>query len=296
MADDKKRSAFSKPSSEGGSYGSGSTGPSYGVPSGGDSLEPDPGRKFQYSGDGDPMGVPPPSAAAGLPEKVKIDLNTPLETVLTGVALGAGIISLMLLYGGSCSSYSKHSRRTIPPNPELLNYLPLTIGIAAVAGFARIMTDNFYILDTVEKKIYYHFKIFSFESVSLFMRADQVAAAGVTGVYKSSKHGSWWEYKIVLVDREGKMIDFSDFKKEEYYGLNERAKGIAAVLGCPFAESGPQMVMAVKKGEGMGGAPLVYFEEHSTLKSIGDTMLMIFIAIGVIAVIGMLMNLMGMFR
>ncbi len=255
MADIKKRSAFTKDTgSHGGGQNNGSSG--YG---GGDSLEPAAGGSFSFENKGDEsVFVPKADIASNLPHRIKVDLNTYLEQFLSGIGMLGGIAAVILLVAGTCGSTSRYSRQYTPPSPEALKYIPLALIVAGAGLLCRWFTDNYYIMDTVEKKIYYHFKFFSYEAVSLFLSADQIEAIGVTGKKCSSKHSVWWEYKIVVIDKPGNMIDFSDRTRDSRFEHNEKARGMAAVMQCNFAECPPEAHIKVTK-DPSGRSCMVHF-------------------------------------
>ncbi|HNY10359.1 MAG TPA: hypothetical protein PKK26_02095 [Candidatus Wallbacteria bacterium] len=245
MADIKKRSAFTKDSGSYGSGGQNSRPAGYG---GGDSLEPSTNGSFSFENKGDEnVFIPKANIASNLPHRIKVDLNTYLEQFFSGVGILALIAAVILLISGTCGSTSRYSHHYTPPDPAALKYIPLAL-IAAGAGFlCRWFTDNYYIMDTVEKRIYYHFKFFGYESVSLFLAADQIEAIGVTGKKCSSKHAVWWEYKIVIIDKPGNMTDFSDRTRDSRFEHNEKARGMAAVMQCNFAECPPEAHIKVTR-------------------------------------------------
>ncbi|MEZ7890655.1 MAG: hypothetical protein QMC67_02805 [Candidatus Wallbacteria bacterium] len=281
----KKRSAFSKPSNENipGNTNSGFSG-------GGDSLDSlEPSKdssSFSTSGNDENVYVPESRGEYNLPESIKIDLTTSLEQFILAGLIISGIISAVLFFNGTFGHTSGRGsyRHYYPPDPEMLHYLPLAIAAVIFFALAYWMTDNYYILRTEQKKIYYHFKFLFYESVTLFLTCDNILAVGVTGEERHSKHDHWWVYKICIITRKGEMIDFSDWEREACGALNAQAKGMARVFQCQFAECPGFATLRV---EPAGGSFNIYFGTKGFLDGISWQTLpvLIAIAIGVLTVI-----------
>lgn len=118
---------------------------------------------------------------------------------------------------------------------EYIAYFIIAIGVAAV--ISRKFIDNFYIINTAERKIYYRRKVFNNTSVTLFLESGDIHAVSVSCGFYKSKSSHWWEYKVVLIKKDGLVVDFGDAKKEESAAeFNKAAQGIAAVLQCGYIE------------------------------------------------------------
>lgn len=300
-----RKSAFSKPSPGGASGGAGrgggtqgpSTPPTAG-PAGGDDLEPslEPGGQksfsFEATGDGN-LSVPSANEAIAMPEMVKVDLDTPLEQFFSGLWMACLVISAGLFWVGTFGSSSGRGsyRRYTPPNPELLHYLPLSIGVGVVAFVVRQFIDNYFIMNTREKKIYYHFGFFGQTRVTEFLDVSQIAAFGVTGrrqtnrrrhsgfMYSSYSYDEWWEYMICVVTNDGRVIEFGDFERDARSAFNAQAKGMAAAFGVGFAECPPDAYLAVdRSGQGVH----IYFTDYGTFSFGPNSMTTIFIYGGII--------------
>ncbi len=226
----RKRSAFSKP--DGSASGAGFNAPSNSAP---DPLEPGNYSQDNFRGNGN-IYIPPPPAEGSVPANVKVDLTTPLEALWVIAAVIALFAAFYFYIEGAHGHYSKTSRIHYPPQPHLLVYASYAIFAAAASFLCWFFTDNYYILNTKVKKILYHFKFFSIIKVSEFLSAEQLYAIGVTGTKKHSKRKSWWEYKIVIIAINGAVTDFSNYTRDGRGELNNRARGMAAVMGCHFAE------------------------------------------------------------
>jgi len=300
-----RKSAFSKPSSGGNSGGdrggnemSGPSTPPANSPGGGDDLEPslEPGAQkgfsFEATGDGN-VYVPRPNDSILMPEMVKVDIDTPLEQFFTGLWISCLIISGFLFWGGviGTSSGGRYNRHYNPPNPELLKYLPWTICLAVFAFIVRQFIDNFYVMNTREKTIYYHFGFFGQTRVSTFLTVAEIAAFGVTGrrqtsrqrhsgfMYSSYSYDEWWEYMVCVITHDGRVIEFGNFERDSRIAFNSQAKGMAVAFAVPFAECPPESSVGV---DASGQGAHIYFTEYGTFSFGPKTMTTIMIYGGLI--------------
>ncbi len=254
-----KRSAFSKPDDY-------KTGPDFqqNTSNQHDSLEPDLCSRPSSPEYDKNIYIPPPPVEGSVPDNVKIDLTTPLEAfwIIAGIAML--LIAFYFYSEGSYGHYSKRSHIHYPPQPHLLTYLPWALFAAFASFLSWFFTDNYYIFNTKLKKILYHFKYFSYVTINEYLSADRIFAIGVSGTKKRSKHRSWWEYKIVVIDSNGLFTDFSNYvKSDDLYEINEKARGMAAVMGCRFAQCPPQNVL--KASIENGKVSYVYYEGENNI-------------------------------
>lgn len=229
---DDKRSAFSKPRRE------------------------DPDETI-LSSTGPAGRIYKPGAAdtSNLPGKIKVDLSTALESSLLVVAGIAAFISVFLYVQGTFEG------RKSPPIPELLNYLPISIGLMAAAVACWFGTDNYYIISVSKRKLLYHFQLFLTVKITPVADFEEINAIGVTGVRYTHKGNVWWKYKICAVKNDGEFIDLSDEAgPEKLDELNLRAKGMAVVIGCLFAEGGERSKLSFEGGN--SGLRVISFEEE----------------------------------
>jgi len=204
-----------------------------GLTSGADSsLEPGPAvapETASCSGAAGRLYRPAPVDSASLPGRIKVDLNTPFENlwyVLAGIAC---FIAFMVFNAGALGG--KHT----PPNPELLVYLPIPLAMAAIFLVCRFYTDNFYVIDFQARMVFDHFEFFNYVKMTEFISFDNIRAMAVTGIRHQHKGSYWWTYHIALIDSSYKTTNFSDSVKEDgLVKLNEKALGMAAMIGCLY--------------------------------------------------------------
>lgn len=232
---DDKRSAFSKPPR----------------------LDPDEAMRAS-SGPPERIYRPAPADPSNLPGKIKVDLSTSLENFLLGAVGVAAFVALLLYVQGTFGG------KKSPPNPELLKYVPLAIGFMAGALACWFGTDNFYVISVPNRKLLYHFKLFFMVKISPAADFEEIAAIGVTGVRHTHKGNVWWKYKICVVKNNGEFIDLSDEADPDKIGwLNDRAEGMAAVVGCLFARGAEWSKLAFEGGS--TGLRVMSFEPENPL-------------------------------
>lgn len=160
---------------------------------------------------------------SNLPPYIKVDCTIAEESILPGcgcVMIFGGFILMNITW-------------------NLLGPVPggfiLAMGLLLI--LARAFVDNFYVINTADRKVYYRRKVFNKTSVTPFLEPDDIYAAGVSGSYHKSKSSHWWEYRVVIVKKDGTIIDFSDPARADFAAeFNQKARGLAAVLGCGFIE------------------------------------------------------------
>ncbi|MBI3039295.1 hypothetical protein HYY75_09660 [bacterium] len=169
-------------------------------------------------------------------EKIKADLETSLETVLFWLTciwfgIAGGFIAIAL---EDRSAWF------------LLEYthFPFCMGILCLILYNA--TDNYYVLNVFEKRIFYHFKVFWFKKITPFLNSEDIAFIGVTSIYCSNDDTIWHEYKIILVDRKGNSIPLSD-PNQNLQTTNQKAKLFAQILGCKFEEGREKASIQIDK-------------------------------------------------
>lgn len=162
-----------------------------------------------------------------VPSRLKLDLDTPLEKFL----FVAAVIGAIIILGGIGGYFEDGAT-------DMVKGL-LAIGTITTVGFGFLYhkTDNFYILDCDRKALLYHFKFFNFEKVSTFANFSQIHAVTVQGVRESSKHRSWWEYRVEIVLESGKVFPLADFTENSFEKNMLTAAKIAELTGASFVKT-----------------------------------------------------------
>lgn len=180
-----------------------------------------------------PVKVEDPEPGS-LPPHIKIDCTIAEESILPGCGCA-------LLFGGFILLNISWS---------LLG--PYPAGFVMAAGMLLILmragVDNFYVINTAERKIYYRRKFFNQSSITLFLEPDDIFAVGVSGAFHTAKSSKWWDYRVVVIKKDGTMVDFSDPERSDYaLEFNKKALGLAAVLGCGYIECPDKREMVAVK-------------------------------------------------
>jgi hypothetical protein len=200
-----------------------------------------------------------------VPNRIKLDLKTPLEQfwlgllMLSGLAIFFGLITY-LDNGGNTS-------KTIASIGAM---------VFIAAGICYRNTDNYYILDGEKKCLMYRFKFFSSENLSIFAHFSRLHAVTVKGVKKSSKHSTWWEYQTVIVLDSGKVIPVSDMEREAFYKQDKKAQKFATITGAKLVKSFPEHT--VKPTRGLDGKYTFSVKPYSILDGLsGFGLILVFI-------------------
>lgn len=168
-----------------------------------------------------------------LPPNIKVDVETPFESNLSSL----GCLCFVILFAMSCNGRSSNTRDSI-------------CGFLFAAGIfffvLRYFTDNFYVISTADRRIYFHFKIMFFKKITPFLEPEKIFAVAVGGRVddEGETTRAAWKYKVYLISLDGKMTEFGDFGPDRKKA-NERAGSIAAILERPFIENPGRAVLAV---------------------------------------------------
>ncbi len=166
-------------------------------------------------------------AGGDLPRTVKIDLDTPLERLWSGLAFLSLIACLVILCVGILGTDES------PPDPAFLRFLPWAIGAGVIFLFLRSFTNNYYLADMKRQALYYHFAFAGFRSVREYLRFSDVDSVIVNGFHVTTEDSEYYEYQLQLIDRGGRIHEFSDrLKGPELDKLNDRAETISELIGC----------------------------------------------------------------
>ncbi len=193
-----------------------------------------------------PVMVEPPEGP--MPPYIKVDCSVDEEIFVPGCGCVSIFAGIFLANIGDGSVF------------ESIGYFVIVLGIAAV--IARKFIDNFYIINTTERKIFYRRKVFNNITITPFLESDDIHAVSVSGSLYKNKSSRWWEYKVVLIKKDGLIVEFSDSKKEESAAeFNKAARGIAAVLQCGYIECPDKHALVAFK-QTNGGVRVYFFKKE----------------------------------
>ncbi len=205
--------------------------------------------------------VPEISTENEMPQRIKLEITTDDEGQLFGCAGCFSVIAIWALFVGANGCTDKHHRLIMGPS-SFLYYLGYIFLFACIYYWVSYyFTNEYYILDTVEKNIYFYRKQFSKVAVSVFLKQEDIHSIAVTGEKKRSKNSSWWEYKVVAVRTDAKIVDLCDMKADSYQLMYDKALGIATATLRGFAACPPESALYVTAGK--EGKIELYYDRKS---------------------------------
>ena len=161
--------------------------------------------------------------AEKLPEKIKLDLATPLERVFMWITILFITITVIGIFVLLDSGWTQLVKRL------------LLVGCLGTVVFVKFLinTDNFYILDIAGQRLQYHYKFYLIRKVSQVAYFTEFASITVGGKSCNSKEETWWEYQILLITRYGKVIALSEFDKN-FTDRCQLAERLAQITGASY--------------------------------------------------------------
>lgn len=187
--------------------------------------------------------------APDLPERLILDLDTPLEQAMLGVAIVGGIGALFALFA------------TLEDSSNF-GYIVLGLLLGGLGLWLRSQVDTYYILDRPRKTVLFRRKFLGREEEIPVLTFDQLYALSIQGRFRQNKYSKWWEYALLLVGRQGRQIRVSDFfcNHEGFRRVQSAGQEAAANLGVPLIEGGPEKELKVRPGP--AGEPVIEFSNR----------------------------------
>ena len=179
--------------------------------------------------------VPEPPSDGDMPQRIKLEITTGNEGELFGCAGCFSVIAVWALFAGANGCHDKHHQVIMGPSPFVSTLGVIFLFVCIYYWINYYFTDEYYILDTIEKNIYFYRKHFSKVVVSDFLKQEDIHSIAVTGKKKRSKNSTWWEYKVVAVRTDAKIVDLCDLKADSYQQMYDKALGIATATLRGFA-------------------------------------------------------------
>lgn len=198
-----------------------------------DSLEPINTNKILFSNSN--VYIPPKIDKDQIPEKIKMDFDTDLELFLMGSTFIFLIVSVILLAKGFGDPASTNDPKVLE-TAKICRYLFIpSLILTVLSFFGWRNTDNYYIIDTLNLRVLYHFKFLNFIDIKEVGNQSTIYAFAVTAVYhppKKHSHG-YWEYILVMVNKLGQFTPLTKWYREDtLYVLNNQAEFLAGIFGC----------------------------------------------------------------
>lgn len=171
-----------------------------------------------------------------LPEgKIKLELKTPFEWLLISLMVFFGFAFLIIL---------------LQENSPFQFYY-ISGGAFILTFLFFLMTDNYYILDQNNEKIFASMNFFGLSFEGKHIPFDDIIAVTTTAEEFRNKYNRYWVYTTVLISKKGKIFPMSDSKKrdEGYDFCNKRAELMAKEAGIQFIPGKYHMEVFAEKGE-----------------------------------------------
>jgi len=125
-------------------------------------------------------------------------------------------------------------------NSGHISLLSIPVILFIISFFLLKKTDSYYIIDTVSKKILYHFSFFGLSGESEKYSFSDLLCLTVNGKRGSVKGIKYWSYYLALITKEGKLIPMSEPKKDIDTSLfDEPAREIAEIFNIPYKSAEP---------------------------------------------------------
>lgn len=221
-----------------------------------------------------------------IPDKIKLDLDTPLETLFNVLSvIGAlSTIALIINIFYELEYYLRHN--------EILTrivYILISGGLTYVFIKCRLSTNNYYIVDNVKKSIVYNYEFFGNKKLEQVANFEDIKYVAIGGTRYEGKRKAIWLYYMYLITKDGNMITVSNaIDESEIAENNKKVARLALIIGCEFIEGVAEKVLKVEKNSiGDLIVKQVNYDEaplHISTK-IQNTLQVTMVIIGIIALI-----------
>jgi len=163
-------------------------------------------------------------SAGEIPDRFRIDFSTPLEGALRKISLFCPPLALIFLLAWFED-----------PGNTVSGWLGgLLFGSGVLAVLLYWSTDNFYIFDRTEQKIFYHFQFLfqrRIEPVAAFSEVLAVTVASERFLREAPP--SYW-HSIALVISQDQVLPLSDQKRNSLAVMTRDARRLAEAIDVPF--------------------------------------------------------------
>lgn len=178
--------------------------------------------------------------------RVKIDINFPLENFFIFMIL-VSIISFF----------------TVLLNSQRWSYLSIPVILSILSILLLKKTDNYYIIDTINRKIIYHFSFLSFIRDSVKYSFSEILCLTVDGNRGFTMGIKYWSYHLTLVTVKGELIPLSEPKKNiDLSFFDETASRIADMINVPYKKGIPESKIRISDGTINRISDIEYFFEQ----------------------------------
>jgi hypothetical protein len=212
---------------------------------------------------------------------VKLKRRSNFQLHLQGVMILCFLLGLMLMSRSQFGSRSR-SGRHYPPAPALRPYGLAALGFGLAALACYLGTQNYYLLDPVEHRLYHGFRFLWWRRRRILFRQPEILCLTTEARMFRSRYGSYWCYRLTVVGIGGTQEPLSDWRRAALAGCNAKASQLATQLECHSEAAPPESVASV---EIKAGKPSLQFDSAPTAAWFGSA------RFGIYAILGMLLYL-----
>jgi hypothetical protein len=162
--------------------------------------------------------------------KVRLDLSTPLENSLAGLAFLGFILAFAMA--------------------EVAHMAMFPAIFGAVMGFLWLQTDCTYILNNEDRTLDYRRHVLSWKEESPVAAFEEIEVVTTKGTFHKSKHSSWWEYRPVAILRNGSILDLTDSVRNDLNTADDNARAFARHVGARYVPGQPERQLQVSWTQG----------------------------------------------
>lgn len=193
------------------------------------------------------------------------DPDTRLESALTCT----GCLGLFLIIPG-CQVALEHGSTAGGP----------VMGVGALMGVLglvlRSKLDDHYRIDFQARTVTFYRKFVSKVTRRPVCDFSRLHCLAIDGEQKTAKNKpSWWEYGLILVLKDGKIVRLTDVDEKDFSLAEERAKVLSVMLETPLHP--PQEKITYEVHQGPGGLTLQ--EKKEKMSTLACAFLVIFTAV-----------------
>ena len=150
-------------------------------------------------------------------KELVLDIESPLETSLTGVI----IVFICISFGLFFTRYAQ--------------WIALPLFTMAGLVYLRFNLDDHYVLNSQEKKIYFKRKVFNREDLTLVAEFSDIYAATTSGDKRQvTKNKYRWFYAAIIILNTGRIIRVTEYLQDNFTSAKAIAQKTADLLDIPF--------------------------------------------------------------
>lgn len=180
---------------------------------------------------------------------VKLKRKSAFQLHLQGVMLLFFMLAALLLFRSQFASRSRSGRYS-PPVPALRPYGQTALGLGLAALACYFATQNYYLLDPVEHRLYHVFRFLWWRRRRILFRQPEILCLTTEAKMFRSRYGSYWRYRLTAVGIGGRQEPLSDWRRHALELCNAKARQLAGQLECHSQAAPSESVVSVEIRDG----------------------------------------------